>query len=145
MNDHPVGHKNVVSQDRWALTGSIILKSGTFCQKYLVFQHVQYLVSPQSGLSRQILLYKALSQSDGNMYGTHKLLIVNSSLIGTYGSIKSGPIQVLFFLTENYESQIIILKTPTWMITYLTAMASRRSLFNRRSSRPLVRSADCDS
>ncbi len=35
----PIGHKNVVSQDRWSLvTGSFTLKCVIFCQEYLVFQ-----------------------------------------------------------------------------------------------------------
>ena len=39
LKDHPIGPKNVVSQDRWSLvTGSVALKSGTFCQEYVVLQ-----------------------------------------------------------------------------------------------------------
>ncbi len=39
LKDHPIGHKNVVCQDRWSLvTGSVILKCGSFCQKCVVFQ-----------------------------------------------------------------------------------------------------------
>ncbi len=39
LKDHPIDHKNVVSEDRWSvMTGSITLKCGTFCQEYLVFQ-----------------------------------------------------------------------------------------------------------
>ncbi len=39
LKDHPIGHTNVVSQDRWSLvTGSITLKCRTFCQVQLVFQ-----------------------------------------------------------------------------------------------------------
>ncbi len=37
--DHPIGHKNVVRQDRWSLvTGSVVLKCGSFCQKCVVCQ-----------------------------------------------------------------------------------------------------------
>ncbi len=39
LKDHPIGHKDVVFQDRWSLvTGAIALKYRTFCQKNLVFQ-----------------------------------------------------------------------------------------------------------
>ncbi len=39
LKDHPIGHKNMVSQDRWSLvTGSVALKCGTFCQEYVVLQ-----------------------------------------------------------------------------------------------------------
>ncbi len=39
LKDHPIGHKSVVSQDRWPLlTGSITLKCSAFCQEYLAFQ-----------------------------------------------------------------------------------------------------------
>ncbi len=39
LKDHPIGHTNVVSQDRWSLvTGLITLKCRTFCQEYLVSQ-----------------------------------------------------------------------------------------------------------
>ncbi len=38
LKDHPIGHKNVVCQDRWSLvTGSVILKCRS-CQKCVVFQ-----------------------------------------------------------------------------------------------------------
>ncbi len=52
LNDHPIGHNDVVSQDRWSLpTCSITLKCRTFYQKYLIFQD-----SHGSGLSRQVSL-----------------------------------------------------------------------------------------
>ena len=39
LKDHPIGHKNVVCQDRWSLlTGSVILKCRSFCPKCVVFQ-----------------------------------------------------------------------------------------------------------
>ncbi len=39
LKDHPNGHKNMVSQDRWSLvTGSVTLKCGTFCKGYVVLQ-----------------------------------------------------------------------------------------------------------
>ncbi len=39
LKDHPIGHKNVVSQDRWSLvTGSVMLKCRSFCHKCVVFQ-----------------------------------------------------------------------------------------------------------
>ncbi len=39
VENHPIGHKNVVCQDRWSLvTGSVILKCKSFCQKCMVFQ-----------------------------------------------------------------------------------------------------------
>ena len=37
LKDHPIGHKNVVHQDRWwKVTGSVILKYKSFCQKSVV-------------------------------------------------------------------------------------------------------------
>ncbi len=54
LKDHPIGHENVVSQDRYLVTGSITLKYRTFCQEYLVFQDMW---SHGSGLSRQVSLY----------------------------------------------------------------------------------------
>ena len=34
LKDHPIGHKNLVCQDRWSLaTGSVILKCMSFCRK----------------------------------------------------------------------------------------------------------------
>ncbi len=40
LKDRSIGHKNMVSQDRWSLvTGSVALKCGTFCQEYVVLQH----------------------------------------------------------------------------------------------------------
>ncbi len=37
--DHPLGHKNMVSHDRWSLvTGSFTLKCSSFCQKLVVLQ-----------------------------------------------------------------------------------------------------------
>ena len=39
LEDRPIGHKNVVSQDRWSLvTGSVAMKYRTLCQEYMVFQ-----------------------------------------------------------------------------------------------------------
>ncbi len=39
LKDHPIGHKNVVCQDRWSLvTGSVILKCRSLCQKCVVCQ-----------------------------------------------------------------------------------------------------------
>ncbi len=39
LKDHPIGHKNVVCQDRWSLvTGSAVLKCRSFCQKCVVCQ-----------------------------------------------------------------------------------------------------------
>ncbi len=39
LKDHPIGHKNVVCQDRWSLvTGSVILKCRSFYQKCVVCQ-----------------------------------------------------------------------------------------------------------
>ncbi len=39
LKDRPIGHKNVVCQDRWSLvTGSVILKSRSFCRKCMVCQ-----------------------------------------------------------------------------------------------------------
>ncbi len=39
LKDHPIGHKNVVCQDRWSLvTGLVILKCRYFCQKSVVSQ-----------------------------------------------------------------------------------------------------------
>ncbi len=39
LKDHPIGHKNVVCQDRWSLvTGSEILKCRSFCRKCVVCQ-----------------------------------------------------------------------------------------------------------
>ncbi len=39
LKDHPMGHTNVVSEDRWSLVaGSITLQYRTFSPKYLVFQ-----------------------------------------------------------------------------------------------------------
>ncbi len=51
LKDHPTGHNKVVCQDRWSLvTGSVILKCRSFCQKSVVFQ--RQVVSHGSGLSR---------------------------------------------------------------------------------------------
>ena len=39
LKDHPIGHENMVSQDRWSLvTGQFTLKSRVFCPKLLVLQ-----------------------------------------------------------------------------------------------------------
>ncbi len=39
LENHPIGHNNVVSQDRWSLrTGYVILKCRSFCQTCVVFQ-----------------------------------------------------------------------------------------------------------
>ncbi len=39
LKDHPIGCKNVVCHDRWSLvTGSVMLKCKSFCQKCVVFQ-----------------------------------------------------------------------------------------------------------
>ncbi len=62
LKDHPIGHKNVVSQDRWPLvTGSITLKCGTFCQEYLVFKDrwsFMVLVSQDRFYCNVIFVYK---------------------------------------------------------------------------------------
>ncbi len=40
LKDHPIDHKNMVSQDRWSLvTGSYTLECRTFCQKLVVLQN----------------------------------------------------------------------------------------------------------
>ncbi len=37
LKDYPIGHTNVVFQDKWSLvTGSVYIKCRTFCQEYLV-------------------------------------------------------------------------------------------------------------
>ncbi len=52
LKDHPIGHKNVVCQDRWSLvTGSVILKCRSYCRKYVVCQDRW---SHGSGLSKQL-------------------------------------------------------------------------------------------
>ncbi len=39
LKDRRIGHKNMVSQDRWSLmTLSVALKRGTFCQRYVILQ-----------------------------------------------------------------------------------------------------------
>ncbi len=39
LKGHPIGHKNVVCQDRWSLvTGSVIWKCRSFCRKCVVCQ-----------------------------------------------------------------------------------------------------------
>ena len=57
LKDHPIGHRNVVCQDRWSLvTGSVIMKctGRSFCRKCMVCQDRW---SHGSGLSRQVSLY----------------------------------------------------------------------------------------
>ncbi len=40
LEGHPIGHTNVVFEDRWSLrTDSITLKCWIFCQEYLGFQY----------------------------------------------------------------------------------------------------------
>ncbi len=52
LKDWPIGHKNVVSQDRWSLvTGSIILKCWLFCQEYVVFQDMFTIITSTGVLS----------------------------------------------------------------------------------------------
>ncbi len=54
LKDHPIGHKNVVYQDRWSLvTGSVVLK-GSFCHKFVVVK--------TGGLSWQWSLMAVVSQ-----------------------------------------------------------------------------------
>ncbi len=56
LKDHPMGHTDVVSQDRWFLaTGSITLECGTFIPGVSCLS--RQVVSHGSGLSRQVLLY----------------------------------------------------------------------------------------
>ncbi len=53
LKDHPIGHKNVVCQDRWPMvTGSVILKCRSFCRKCVVCQDRWpfMAVVPQDGL-----------------------------------------------------------------------------------------------
>ena len=39
LTNHPIGHKNMISQDRWSLvTGWFTLKCKTFCPKLVVLQ-----------------------------------------------------------------------------------------------------------
>ena len=46
LEDGPIGHENVVSQDRWSLvTDSITLKNRTYCQEYLVFRSMWSLMT----------------------------------------------------------------------------------------------------
>ncbi len=46
LKDHPIGHKNVVCQDRWSLvTGSVILNCRSFCQKCVVCQDRWFLLA----------------------------------------------------------------------------------------------------
>ncbi len=46
LKDHPIGHKNMGSEDRWSLvTGSFTLKCRTFCQKLIVFQDRWFLMA----------------------------------------------------------------------------------------------------
>ncbi len=55
LQDHPIGHKNVVGQDRWSqVTGSVILKCKSFCQVCGLSRQV---VPHGSGLSRKGSLY----------------------------------------------------------------------------------------
>ncbi len=45
ITSQSIGHKNIVSQDRWSLvTGSIAVKCGTFGQYYLAFQDLMMAV-----------------------------------------------------------------------------------------------------
>ncbi len=46
LKDHPIGHKNLVCRDRWSLvTGSVVLKCRSFCQKYVVCQDRRSLMA----------------------------------------------------------------------------------------------------
>ncbi len=50
-------HKNMVAQERWSLvTGSVALKCGIFCQKFVILQD-RCTVYHGSGSSRQVSLY----------------------------------------------------------------------------------------
>ena len=52
----PIGHKNVVSEDRWSLvTGSVILKGRSFCSKCVVFK--RKVVSWQWSLKTAFTVY----------------------------------------------------------------------------------------
>ncbi len=59
LKDHTIGHKSIVSQDKWSLmTGSISLKCGTFCQEYLVRRlKTGSLMEVVSQLTRQVSQY----------------------------------------------------------------------------------------
>ena len=55
LKDHPIGRKNVVCQDKWSLvTGSVILKCRSFCQKMCGL--LRQVIPHASGLSRQVSL-----------------------------------------------------------------------------------------
>ncbi len=59
LKDHPIGHKNIVSQDRWSLvTCLVILKCSSFWQKCVVFQDRWSLMAV---VSRQVSLYFVFS------------------------------------------------------------------------------------
>ena len=49
LKDHPIGHKNMVSQDRWSLaTDSFKLKYWTFCQNLMVLKDRWSLIAAVS-------------------------------------------------------------------------------------------------
>ncbi len=55
LKDHPIGHQNMVSQNRWSLvTGSFTLQCRTFCQK--TGGPLRQVDFHGSGLSRQVSL-----------------------------------------------------------------------------------------
>ena len=69
LKDHPIGHKNVVCQDRWSLvTGSVIFKCRSFWWKCMVCQDRWSLVAV---VSRQLSLYHTsmLGWWTGRIYG----------------------------------------------------------------------------
>ncbi len=79
LKDHPIGHKNMVSQDRWSLvTGSFTLKCRTFHQISMIFQdrwslktgftvfelhmlYVMYMYKANNGTYRKKHLYGKMS------------------------------------------------------------------------------------
>ncbi len=87
--------------------------------------HAKYVV--RKPISRKLNL---LTRSDGQMACHHIHQEMVPVIRGTRGSIKSGLIRVLLFNRELRISHRSLLKTPIWIAyQYLTAMASRRSLF----------------
>ncbi len=61
FKDHPIGHTNMVSQERW--TGSISLKCSTFWQEYLVFQDRWSLMAV---VSQERFHCKSMNKEGGN-------------------------------------------------------------------------------
>ncbi len=92
LKDYPIGHTNVVFQDRWSLaTVSITLKCRTFCQEYVGLSRYLYLKTGFTVYYTMDRLYRSFLALLDYVSRAHEIKIRPSSVVCRPSSVVCRP------------------------------------------------------